>query len=121
MDPPLMESLLTESTMTGLVLVASGVDLLKPALTSLPGSGYFLAGGMAGFISRTATAPLDRLKVYLIAQTGVTKDAVEAAKQGAAIEATKKASRPLIEASKALWRAGGMRNLFAGKHLILYQ
>ncbi len=90
-------------------------SMIKPALTSIPGSGYFVAGGMAGVVSRTATAPLDRLKVHLIAQTGVTKEALQAAKEGAAVEATKKASRPLVEASKALWRAGGVRSLFAGE------
>lgn len=84
---------------------------------TIQGLGYFVAGGMAGFVSRTATAPLDRLKVYLIAQTGVTRAAAEAAKQGAPIEATKKAARPLVEASKALWRAGGIRSLFAGNGL----
>ncbi|KAI9826096.1 MAG: hypothetical protein M1832_000545 [Thelocarpon impressellum] len=81
------------------------------------GLGYFLAGGIAGVISRTATAPLDRLKVYLIAQTGLGRDAVQAAKQGDAVAAAKKVSRPLIEASKELWRAGGVRSLFAGNGL----
>lgn len=76
--------------------------------------GYFLAGGVAGMISRTSTAPLDRLKVYLIAQTGNTSKAVQAAKQGAALQATKHAARPLIDACKELWAAGGIRSLFAG-------
>ncbi len=89
---------------------------LKVTLTSAPVSGYFVAGGMAGLVSRTATAPLDRLKVYLIARTGSTKEAVQAIKKGAAIEATKKASRPLVDASKALWETGGIRSLFAGMY-----
>ncbi len=88
----------------------------KPVLTDLsPDPGYFLAGGIAGVISRTATAPLDRLKVYLIAQTGVKDEAVHAVKQGTPVQAAKKASRPLIEATKALWKAGGIRSLFAGR------
>lgn len=65
-------------------------------------------------ISRTSTAPLDRLKVYLIAQTGNTNKAVQAAKHGAALQATKHAARPLIDACKELWAAGGIRSLFAG-------
>ncbi|KAI9679367.1 MAG: hypothetical protein M1817_005389 [Caeruleum heppii] len=83
----------------------------------LPSSGYFLAGGISGVVSRTATAPLDRLKVYLIAQTGITGEAIQAAKEGAPVQAAKKASRPLVDASKALWRAGGIRSLFAGNGL----
>jgi solute carrier family 25 phosphate transporter 23/24/25/41 len=80
----------------------------------LPDPGYFAAGGIAGVISRTATAPLDRLKVYLIANTGTVKSSLSAAKKGDAVKAVRQVGRPLIEATKELWRAGGMRSLFAG-------
>lgn len=80
----------------------------------LPEPGYFIAGGVAGAVSRTATAPLDRLKVYLIAQVGVKNEAISAAKSGAPVDAAKKATRPLLDATKQLWRMGGMRSMFAG-------
>jgi len=76
--------------------------------------GYFAAGGIAGAVSRTATAPLDRLKVYLIANTGVAKGSLDAVKHGEPLKAIKHVGRPLIDACKELWKAGGVRSLFAG-------
>ncbi len=81
------------------------------------GLGYFLAGAVAGVVSRTATAPLDRLKVHLIAQIGVKNETVQMIKEGAPVEAAKKVSRPLVEAGRTLWRMGGIRSLFAGNGL----
>jgi solute carrier family 25 phosphate transporter 23/24/25/41 len=81
----------------------------------VPHIGYFLAGGLSGITSRTATAPLDRLKVYLIAQTGTADDAVVAARKGKALAAAKHGARTLWLACKDLWAAGGMRSLFAGE------
>ncbi|GAM85123.1 hypothetical protein ANO11243_031270 [Dothideomycetidae sp. 11243] len=76
--------------------------------------GYFLAGGLSGVASRTTTAPLDRLKVYLIAQTDSASAAVENAKKGAPVQATKQSAHTLINACRDLWAAGGIRSLFAG-------
>lgn len=86
------------------------------ALTDfLPKPGYFVAGALSGAVSRTSTAPLDRLRVYLIAQTGTAQSAVQAAKTGAPATAIKHAGSTLVNAVKDLWAAGGVRSLFAGR------
>ncbi|KAF2861707.1 mitochondrial carrier [Piedraia hortae CBS 480.64] len=84
---------------------------------ALSGFGYFIAGGLSGITSRTLTAPLDRLKVYLIAQTGNAEDAIQAAKSGNAVKATAHGMATLVNACKELWAAGGIRSLFAGNGL----
>jgi solute carrier family 25 phosphate transporter 23/24/25/41 len=81
-----------------------------------PHPGYFLAGAIAGGVSRTATAPLDRLKVYLLVNTNSgAETAVGALKKGRVIDALRNASRPFSEAVKDLYRSGGLRSFFAGK------
>jgi solute carrier family 25 phosphate transporter 23/24/25/41 len=86
----------------------------------LPDPGYFAAGAVAGVVSRTSTAPLDRLKVYLIANIGNSNSSIDAAKRGDAVTAAKKLGQPLIDAVKDLWKAGGMRSLFAGEFVHVY-
>ncbi|CAA0409006.1 putative mitochondrial carrier protein [Arabidopsis thaliana] len=59
-------------------------------------SNYFIAGGIAGAASRTATAPLDRLKVLLQIQ---------------------KTDARIREAIKLIWKQGGVRGFFRGNGL----
>ncbi|RFU78424.1 peroxisomal ca-dependent solute carrier [Trichoderma arundinaceum] len=83
-----------------------------------PHPGYFLAGAIAGGVSRTATAPLDRLKVYLLVNTNSgAETAIGALKQGRIIDALRNAARPFSDAMKDLYRSGGLRSFFAGNGL----
>lgn len=89
-------------------------QLEKSRLTGFaPSPGYFLAGGVAGAVSRTATAPLDRAKVYLIANTSPAD--LKAVKENP-WQALKTFGRPLKLAFVDLWKAGGVRSLFAGEY-----
>ena len=84
----------------------------------VPDPGYFLAGAIAGGVSRTATAPLDRLKVYLLVSTSTTqtgRQVVGAVKGGQPVAALKHITSPFATAIRDLWAAGGARTFFAGE------
>ncbi|KAL8296750.1 hypothetical protein RB597_006053 [Gaeumannomyces tritici] len=85
---------------------------------TLEGLGYFVAGAIAGGVSRTATAPLDRLKVYLLVNTKAsTTVAISAATHGHPLAAAKTASKPITSAVASLHKSGGLRTFFAGNGL----
>ena len=80
------------------------------------GMRYFLAGGAAGAVSRTCTAPFDRLKVYLIARTQ-NSDVLEDVKNLQPGKAANKLNGSLVAAVKDVYRAGGIRSFFVGNGL----
>jgi solute carrier family 25 (mitochondrial phosphate transporter), member 23/24/25/41 len=91
-------------------------DSLKPVLiVCVPSTGYFAAGALAGIASRTATAPIDRLKVYLIAQTKKPEFSLRVIRHGALSTVFATGFRTTASAFKDLWAAGGIRSLYAGE------
>jgi solute carrier family 25 phosphate transporter 23/24/25/41 len=91
-------------------------ESVKPMLIAcLPSTGYYAAGALAGIISRTATAPIDRLKVYLIAQTKSPFSGAQVVKGPAIVRPLVSAWNTTAYAVKDLWMAGGLRSLYAGR------
>ncbi|KAM5348593.1 hypothetical protein ACJ41O_008417 [Fusarium nematophilum] len=119
--PPAVDESLTQQVGAGTHGQTAGVTTVrkKYRLTDfVPDPGYFLAGAIAGGVSRTATAPLDRLKVYLLVNTtSRTETAGLALKQGRPLVALKNAVKPFGDAFRDLVRSGGVRSLFAGNGL----
>lgn len=104
--------------------ISSTASAVKPKKTYrltdfIPDTGYFLAGAIAGGVSRTATAPLDRLKVYLLVNTSgnAAAEATEKVAQGRVTSAVKHAARPIRDAVRDIFRSGGLAGFFAGQYL----
>lgn len=86
----------------------------------IKGFGFFIAGGISGVISRTSTAPFDRIKVFLIARTDLSstllnsKDEISLKNPNADLS---KIRSPLIKAATTLYRQGGLRAFYVGNGL----
>lgn len=136
---------------TAFNFMAEELDLLSDGEVTminsfLNGIGYFLAGGLAGVVLRTATAPFDRIKVFLIARTDLAltvlhlrkdietlaelislmvKEARKRLSQKRGVPVTllhehphKKTIRsPIIQAARTIWKQGGIRGFYVGNGL----
>ncbi|ORX52709.1 putative Mcsc-pending-prov protein [Hesseltinella vesiculosa] len=79
-------------------------EVIIPPTDELSGNAlkYFLAGGIAGGVSRTCTAPFDRLKVYLITNA-------------------QKESLTIRQAVSVIYASGGLRGFFVGNGLNIFK
>ncbi|GAA6063424.1 hypothetical protein JCM10212_002093 [Sporobolomyces blumeae] len=84
------------------------------------GAGKFLlAGGMAGAVSRTATAPFDRLKVYLITSpsTPIPKPSPAVGPNGKPPKPPRPNAGSLAAAVRAVYSQGGLKAFWTGNLL----
>jgi solute carrier family 25 (mitochondrial phosphate transporter), member 23/24/25/41 len=87
----------------------------------VPDPGYFLAGAAAGGVSRTATAPFDRLKVYLLVNTNARDSEAIASviRQARPLSIFQRVTKPLTDGIRDIYRSGGFKGFFAGRSCIV--
>ncbi|CCH63197.1 hypothetical protein TBLA_0J02030 [Henningerozyma blattae CBS 6284] len=84
------------------------------------GFGFFLAGGVSGVVSRTCTAPFDRIKIFLIARTDLSSILLNSKEQVLAHNPhanVQKIRSPIIKAAVSLYREGGLKSFYVGNGL----
>ncbi|GAA5940787.1 hypothetical protein JCM1841_004718 [Sporobolomyces salmonicolor] len=82
------------------------------------GAGKFLlAGGMAGAVSRTATAPFDRLKVYLITSPAEPIKPTTTSSVSKSGKAPRRNAGSLAAAMRAVYSQGGIKAFWTGNML----
>ncbi|KIJ56889.1 hypothetical protein M422DRAFT_238480 [Sphaerobolus stellatus SS14] len=86
----------------------------EPGWTFGPTSRYLLAGGIAGAVSRTSTAPFDRLKIFLI-----TRPPDLGGVAGTNTLAHTSGVKALLNALTRLYAEGGIRAFWVGNGLNL--
>ncbi|AET40132.1 Ca(2+)-binding ATP:ADP antiporter SAL1 Ecym_5377 [Eremothecium cymbalariae DBVPG len=88
------------------------------------GFGFFLAGGFSGVISRTCTAPFDRIKVFLIARTDLSSTLLNSKEKllyNNPRADLSKIRSPLVKAAQSLYRQGGLRAFYVGNGLNVFK
>lgn len=104
----------------------------------LYGFNYFLAGGISGVVSRTCTAPFDRIKVFLIARTDLSSTVLTSRQQigkqivkhiqqsgnttlsvaeNKLMHSQKVIRSPIVQAARTIWKQGGFKGFYVGNGL----